>query len=247
MQTVSGPQPRQVRRHAARLYVKSDIYVRRYGDTAMSNEFDFNSALKIETVYDPSDRFLEAFYTFAGMVNSIRNDLEGLNPTQLLDRLLKEVGYKEHLLTTAANKEEGESRWENVQELKTVTQKFQNLRGVEALQTLLEDIALVSDQDELEESDNGVKLMTIHAAKGLEFSIVFVVGMEEGIFPHSRSLINPSEMEEERRLCYVAMTRAIDRLYMLFASQRMRYGNVQVNPPSRFLDDIPGGLTDWRT
>ena len=159
----------------------------------------------------------------------------------------KEVGYKEPLLTTAANKEEGESRWENVQELKTVTQKFQNLRGVEALQALLEDIALVSDQDELEESDNGVKLMTIHAAKGLEFPTVFVVGMEEGIFPHSRSLINPSEMEEERRLCYVAMTRAIDRLYMLFASQRMRYGNVQVNPPSRFLDDIPGGLTKWRT
>ncbi len=190
---------------------------------------------------------VESFYAFTAMVNSIRTDLESLNPTQLLDRLLKEIGYKEHLLATAANGEEGESRWENVQELKTVTQKFHQLRGVEGLQALLEDIALVSDQDELEESDNGVKLMTIHAAKGLEFPTVFVVGMEEGIFPHARSLINPSEMEEERRLCYVAMTRAIDRLYVLFASQRMRYGNVQVNPPSRFIDDIPAELTQWRS
>lgn len=190
---------------------------------------------------------VEAFYAFATTINDIRTELQHLNPTQLLDRLLKEVAYKEHLLITSASKEEGESRWENVQELKTVTQKFQHLRGVEGLQALLEDIALVSDQDELEESDNGVKLMTIHAAKGLEFPVVFVVGMEEGIFPHSRSLINPSEMEEERRLCYVAMTRAIDRLYMIFASQRMRYGNVQVNPPSRFIDDIPGELTEWRS
>ncbi len=188
---------------------------------------------------------LESFYQFADVLKSLSKQLPDLNPTELLDSILKEIDYKDWLFTSCDTKEQAEARWENVQELKTVTQKFQNLRGEEGLQAFLEDVALVMDQDEVEESDNAVKLMTVHAAKGLEFPTVFIVGMEEGLFPHSRSLTNPQEMEEERRLCYVAITRAIERVMIIFAAQRMRYGNVQVNPPSRFLDDLPEELVEW--
>lgn len=188
---------------------------------------------------------LNSFYQFVHILDSVRKSMQELNPTELLDLTIKESGYKEWLLNESETKEKGEARWENIQELKTVTQKFNNLYGEEGLQSFLEDITLVSDQDEVDETDNAVKMMTIHAAKGLEFPVVFIVGMEEGLFPHSRSLINPQEMEEERRLCYVALTRAIQRVYIIFAAQRMRYGTVQVNPPSRFIDDIPEKFVQW--
>lgn len=188
---------------------------------------------------------LTAYFQFAEILKTVRDAMEGLNPSEILDLLLKEVGYRQYLFNVEETKEKAEIRWENVQELKNVTQKFAELRGAEGLEALLEDIALVSDQDEVDETDNAVKLMTVHAAKGLEFPVVFVVGMEEGLFPHSRSLIDPTEMEEERRLCYVALTRAIDKVYLVFASQRLRYGDIQVNPPSRFIDDIPNKLTTW--
>jgi len=188
----------------------------------------------------------EAFSRFADIFKLIWTKIDALNPTQILELLLKEVDFKEYLLTSSETKEQGETRWENVQELKTVTQKFQHLRGADGLQALLEDIALVTDQDSVDETENAVKLMTVHAAKGLEFPVVFVVGMEEGLFPHSRSLIDPTEMEEERRLCYVALTRAIEQVYLVFASQRMRYGDMQVNPPSRFIDEIPSEFVEWK-
>lgn len=199
-----------------------------------------------QSIPDIQPQRLEAFYRFAEIFGTVSKKMEELNPTEILELLLKEIEYKEYLLTSADSKEQGEARWENVQELKTVTQKFQSLRGAEGLQALLEDVALVTDQDEVDEGENAVKLMTVHAAKGLEFPLVFVVGMEEGLFPHSRSLANPTEMEEERRLFYVALTRAIDRATLLFASQRIRYGDIQVNPPSRFIDEIPAELVEWR-
>ncbi|HLD21661.1 MAG TPA: UvrD-helicase domain-containing protein [Patescibacteria group bacterium] len=189
---------------------------------------------------------LAAFYQFADVLKHIHEQIADLNPTEILDLTLKETGYKEYILKNSETKEQGEARWENILELKNVTQKFRTLRGEEGLQTFLEDIALVSDQDAVDETENAVKLMTVHAAKGLEFPVVFVVGMEEGLFPHSRSLINPQEMEEERRLCYVALTRAIEKVYLIFAAKRLRFGNLQVNPPSRFLDDIPEHLRDWK-
>lgn len=188
---------------------------------------------------------LKSFYQFAQLMNDLRTQMVDLNPTELLDLVLKETGYKEYIMNESETRDKGEARWENIQELKTVTQKFRHLRGEEGLQTFLEDITLVSDQDDVNDSDNAVKLMTIHAAKGLEFPIVFVVGMEEGLFPHSRSLVDPKEMEEERRLCYVALTRAITKIYLVFAAKRMRYGNLQVNPPSRFLDEIPAEFCSW--
>lgn len=194
---------------------------------------------------DVQNARLKSFYQFAEILKDVRKKIPEMNPTELLDMILKETGYKEYLLTTSETRDKGEARWENIQELKTVTEKFKMLRGEEGLQAFLEEVSLMTDQDQVEESDNAVKLMTIHAAKGLEFPIVFAVGMEEGLFPHSRSLVNPTEMEEERRLCYVALTRAIEEVHLIFASKRMRYGNIQVNPPSRFLDEIPGEFVEW--
>lgn len=188
---------------------------------------------------------MKTVFQFGDIFHSIFEKIEDLSPTDILDLLLKEIGYKEYLIQSSETRDKGEARWENVQELKNVTSKFDNLRGAEGLQAFLEDIALVTDQDNSDDSENAVTLMTIHAAKGLEFPVVFVIGMEEGIFPHSRSLVDPKEMEEERRLCYVAITRAEERVFFLFAKQRMRYGDIQVNPPSRFLDDIPDDLVQW--
>jgi DNA helicase-2/ATP-dependent DNA helicase PcrA len=110
----------------------------------------------------------------------------------------------------------------------------------------LQDASLLQNSDEVETEKELVNLMTLHCAKGLEFPIVFIVGCEEGIFPHAKSLIDKTQMEEERRLCYVGMTRAKEALYLLFAGKRLLYGNIAVNPPSRFLSDLPENLTELR-
>jgi len=112
------------------------------------------------------------------------------------------------------------------------------------LSGFLEEIALISDLDSVDENAESVTLMTLHAAKGLEFPVVFMIGCEESIFPHSRAFFNPDEMEEERRLCYVGMTRAREELVMTYAASRMLYGGVQHNPPSRFLADIDGSARE---
>ena len=138
--------------------------------------------------------------------------------------------------------EEGEERWENIQELRTVAQEYAHLPPDTALTTFLEDVALVSDVDNLREETDAVTLLTLHMAKGLEFDAVFIVGFEEGILPHSRSLEEPEEMEEERRLCYVGMTRARRRLYLIYTFRRTRFGNQATSQPSRFLCDIPSRL-----
>lgn len=186
------------------------------------------------------------YHQFANIIKNVREKMESLNPTEILDMILKTTHYKDYIIKSSETADKGESRWENVLELKNVTKKFDNLRGEEGLQALLEDIALVTDQDQVEDDDNAVRLMTVHAAKGLEFPVVFATGMEEGLFPHARALTDPTEMEEERRLCYVAMTRAINEVHLVFASKRLRFGSVQVNPPSRFLDDIPPELAEWK-
>jgi DNA helicase-2/ATP-dependent DNA helicase PcrA len=109
----------------------------------------------------------------------------------------------------------------------------------------LEETALLTDADEVEDKKNVVNLMTLHSAKGLEFSIVFIAGCEEGLFPHSRSILKPEELEEERRLAYVGITRAKKEVYLISSRQRQIYGSIQVNPPSRFLADIPGELASF--
>ncbi len=168
--------------------------------------------------------------SFFQMIDSLRTMAATMKPAQLIDVVAQTSGYKGLLLDGT---DEGERRWENVEELKSVA------TGLAELSTFLEQVALVSDTDNLTEDNGAVTLMTLHAAKGLEFPVVFLVGMEEGIFPHSRSLMEMKEMEEERRLCYVGMTRARERLYMTWVRMRLLYGGLQANPPSRFLDEIP--------
>ena len=129
---------------------------------------------------------------------------------------------------------QGEARIENVKELLSVAGQFQDA----GLDGFLEEVALVSDIDQADLSSDAVILMTLHSAKGLEFPVVFITGLEENVLPHSRALYDAGEMEEERRLMYVGMTRAREELYMIYASMRMLYGGVQHNPPSRFLSEI---------
>jgi DNA helicase-2/ATP-dependent DNA helicase PcrA len=149
----------------------------------------------------------------------------------LIDSLLRRIDYLHYLEDGTP---QGEARQENVKELLSVAREYQDA----GLVGFLEEVALVSDLDSADFSGDAVTLMTLHAAKGLEFPVVFMAGLEESILPHSRALYDQNEMEEERRLCYVGMTRARRELYMIYASSRMLYGGVQHNPPSRFLSEI---------
>jgi DNA helicase-2/ATP-dependent DNA helicase PcrA len=153
----------------------------------------------------------------------------------LIDTVIRSFGFEKFLRDGS---EEGESRYENIRELMTVAVDR------EVLSDFLEEVALVSDLDTMDNSKQALTLMTTHAAKGLEFEHVFLIGMEEGIFPHSRSLIDPRQLAEERRLCYVGMTRAKQKLNMVYADQRKLFGETQYNTRSRFLDDIPDNLLE---
>lgn len=153
--------------------------------------------------------------------------------SELIDLVAVSSGYKKMILDGT---EEGEARWENIQELKTVAGKYDATRGAESLEKFLEEVALVQDLDRLDESADAITLMTVHSAKGLEFPMVFIAGMEEGLFPHARSYLDPAALEEERRLCYVGMTRAKQRLFLTYAVSRRLYGAVQFNLPSQFLE-----------
>lgn len=155
-------------------------------------------------------------------------------PAPLLEALLERSGYLDEL--RAERTIESEGRLENLAELVGSAQE------AESIEVFLEQVSLVSDADEIDGDDSQVVLMTIHAAKGLEFPAVFIMGLEDGVFPHLRSIGDPDELEEERRLAYVALTRAQERLYLTHAWSRTLYGGTQYNPPSRFLDEIPERL-----
>ena len=175
---------------------------------------------------------------------SLIEDLQELSKTQtvaqLIKHLLMKVKLKEYWLQDG--EVEGETRVENVLELISVASKYDALEGSVSLATFLEEVALLSDADQIEEKENSVLLMSLHSAKGLEFPVVFIAGLEQNIFPHSRSLLEPKQLEEERRLFYVGITRAMDSLFLLCARQRLFFGEIQMNAASDFLDDIPPHL-----
>jgi len=160
---------------------------------------------------------------------------EHLTVAGLLDKIAEEAGYATWLRDGT---EEGEDRWENLQELHSVAAHYDDFPPELRLTAFLEEVALVSDQDELIEDNDRATLLTLHTAKGLEFPVVFIVGLEENILPHSRSQEDPDQMEEERRLMYVGVTRAKDRLYLVRAFRRTIWGRSEVNEPSRFLRDV---------
>jgi len=180
---------------------------------------------------------------FAEIILKCQDKTNRVKISELLSYLLKSIAYEKHIKDGT---DDGEKRWENVKELFSAVEKYDNLPAKESLPILLEEIALATDLDKMDDAQDTVTLMTLHSAKGLEFSAVFIIGMEEGLLPHSRSIQDPSEMEEERRLCYVGITRAKKKAYLIFARTRKIYGSTQANTPSRFISDIPENLAEFK-
>jgi DNA helicase-2/ATP-dependent DNA helicase PcrA len=187
-------------------------------------------------------RIIQALAGFDALMAELIARSHELSLSRLLDEILEHTGYREYIL----DKEDGEERWENITELRNVASEYNELDTEEALTTFLEKVSLVSDIDELDEKADAVTLITLHQAKGLEFPAVFIVGLEEGILPHRKSFDDPEQMEEERRLCYVGITRAKKRLYLLRSYRRSLFGGSTANLPSRFLQDISPHLISPR-
>ena len=173
---------------------------------------------------------------FKKLIERIKQESENMSLTELVEFILAESGMRRELENSKTL--EAEVRLENLEEFKSITKNFEENNGVISLEEFLLEISLVSDMEEHKNNNDVVTLMTIHSAKGLEFDHVFIIGLEEGLFPHSNCLDSPDEIEEERRLCYVAVTRARKTLTLVNASRRMLYGNTNCNPPSRFIAEI---------
>lgn len=186
-----------------------------------------------------SPRATKALIDFVTMLDGWVAQKAKLGAGQLLDLVLKESGYGRYVNDGS---EEGQERWENVQELRGVAAEYTRTVSENPLTDFLSDVSLVSDVDSLSDTADAPTLMTLHSAKGLEFPIVFIAGMEEGILPHSRSMEDRDDLEEERRLCYVGVTRAKERLYLSYAFRRTVWGDSDVREPSRFLREIPDEL-----
>jgi len=185
-----------------------------------------------------SPRIKQAMTGFLNLMEGLMAKSRELNLVDLLDLVIESSGYKEYILGGL----DGEERWENILELRTVAEPYRDLEPQGGLAAFLEGVTLVSDVDGLDETVDTVTLITLHQAKGLEFPVVFIVGMEDGILPHFRSFDDPEQMEEERRLCYVGVTRAKQKVYLVRAFRRRLMGSSTVNSPSRFLSDIPPHL-----
>jgi DNA helicase-2/ATP-dependent DNA helicase PcrA len=220
-----------------------NIPARGVGAKSLQNFYEWQGAngLSLEEALDKvaqcdsiTPKARNALGEFANLMSDIRPAIETAPVASVIDSLIRRIDYLGFLDDGTA---QGEARQENVRELLSVAKEYQDL-GMEGF---LEEVSLVSDVGSNNNSnDQAITLMTLHSAKGLEFPVVFMAGMEETIFPHTRSLYDQSEMEEERRLCYVGMTRAREELFMLYSSSRMLYGGIQHNPPSRFLSEIDG-------
>ncbi|HZV77162.1 MAG TPA: DUF3553 domain-containing protein, partial [Candidatus Babeliales bacterium] len=193
----------------------------------------FNSEL-LRTAVPKKLRELERF---AELVGELRQIAETNNVADLLVAVMERSGYVREL--QAEDTHDARARLENLSELVGVAREYQAGEDEPSLAGFLANVALVSDLDALEEDASYVTLMTLHSAKGLEFSSVFLTGLEEGVFPHSRALTEPAELEEERRLAYVGITRAIDRLFLTYAARRALFGNTYAYPKSRFVEEIP--------
>lgn len=187
--------------------------------------------IEVENCQALTPKVKQAILLLNDILSSLRSIQETTSLSGLIDLLLKRLDYLKYLNDGTL---QGEARQENVKELLSVANEYQEI----GLAGFLEEVTLISDVDSANFNNDQVSLMTVHSAKGLEFPIVFMVGMEETIFPHSKALYDQSDMEEERRLCYVGMTRAKEELYLTYATSRLLYGGVMHNPPSRFLSEI---------
>ncbi len=212
-----------------------------------ADEHDWSLLVAAENVdlSNVSGKARKQLQQFATTMTTLIADRDKLSVTDLTTKMLTDTGYLDAL--TQHNNLENQTRIENINEFLSVTKQFDQTyeptdEQSSPLEDFIADVALISDQDDVDESKQEVTLMTLHTAKGLEFPVVFLVGMEEGIFPLSRSLLDDKELEEERRLAYVGITRAKQRLYLTNAYNRMLYGRRQTNAPSRFIDEIDDSL-----
>jgi DNA helicase-2/ATP-dependent DNA helicase PcrA len=202
-----------------------------------ANRLSLQDALeKVSECPDLTPKARAGFAQLADIINSFRAQMDELMPSSLIDSLLRRLDYLDYLRDGTP---QGEARVENVRELLSAANEYADA----GLSGFLEEVSLVSDLDTTDMGGDAVILMTLHSAKGLEFPVVFITGLEETVLPHSRALYEPAEMEEERRLMYVGMTRAREELYLSYAAERTLYGGRQHNPPSRFLADIDGAAT----
>jgi DNA helicase-2/ATP-dependent DNA helicase PcrA len=188
-----------------------------------------------------NSRIVRSLDKFLTLIQSLRDKIYELKVNELLDLVLESVHYKEYL----GEDKNGKDRWENVMELRTVADRYSIFEPQDSLALFLEEIALISDVDNLDEKVNAVALITLHQAKGLEFPVIFIMGVEEKILPHVRSFDSPNQLEEERRLFYVGITRAEKQVYLIYALHRNLWGMNISNSPSRFLDDIPPSLINF--
>ncbi|QYC38599.1 ATP-dependent DNA helicase UvrD1 [Nonomuraea coxensis DSM 45129] len=203
---------------------------------------------RADEAYGMATRSLNAVREFVAMLEELIAKAAGVPPSALAEEVLAATGYRAEL--EASEDPQDESRLENLNELISVASEFEEANPEGTLVEFLEQVSLVADADQIPEADGGqgvVTLMTLHTAKGLEFPVVFLTAMEDGVFPHVRSLGEPKELEEERRLAYVGITRARQRLYLTRAAVRSSWGAPAFNPASRFVNEVPGTLIDWRT
>lgn len=212
-------------------------YAQKIGKSTGKALLDLESGVQPEYMDHFPTRAVSVLTAFSARLKRWKENADQLPPVYLMDLIMEDVDYQAYL---DDGSDEGRERWENVLELRRLAAEFQEL----GLDAFLERVALVSDQDTIEASANVPTMLTLHAAKGLEFVIVFIVGLVDGILPHSRSFEDPDGMQEERRLFYVGITRAKDRLYLVYPQSRSAYGYAEPVEPSRFLDDIPAELLD---
>ena len=178
--------------------------------------------------------------TFKNMIREFQQNMEHISLTELVELVLEKSGLRSELEKEGSV--EAETRLENLEEFKSISKAYEDKFGVISLPDFLYEVSLISDNTEITDSSNRVTLMTVHSVKGLEFKYVFITGLEEGLFPHMNSFNSLNELEEERRLCYVAITRAQEKLYLTNAMERILYGNEQYNPVSRFIKEIDESL-----
>ena len=208
---------------------------------AAANNVSLFEAVSNAAVIDGlSSRFVSKLDDLAGIIFELMNLANEAPVEDLIDRVLRDTGYLEELENERTP--QAQSRIDNLHELISVAQEFAASEEENNLENFLAHVALVSDIDDTELGEDAITLMTLHSSKGLEFPVVFLVGMEEGLFPHARTLMDETEIEEERRLCYVGITRAKEKLFLSSTKMRTIYGNTVTYPPSRFLQEIPARL-----
>ncbi|AUJ25306.1 DNA helicase PcrA [Virgibacillus dokdonensis] len=218
--------------------------VERLREYAALHDISFNDAVKEVDFTGVSKKAANALAAFSSLIQSLSQQQEFLTATDMVEAVLTRTGYETMLKNERSI--EAQSRLENLEEFMTVTQDFEAASEDKTLVAFLTDLALIADIDQVDEeeieAEAKITLMTLHAAKGLEFPVVFLIGMEENVFPHSRSMFDDEEMEEERRLAYVGITRAEKELYLTHARMRTLFGRTNMNPISRFINEIPEEL-----